>query len=456
MSIRNILKSDVSIIGSGIIGNSIALSLQRKGYKVSVYDKNPKPGFGTTSYSSGICRMYYSLLDSARLSWEGYHYFENWRDSIRLSNKYEAVELNECGALIFRSDKSNEFINKTSKIMEEIGVPVEYLDLEETNKKVSSLGMDVYNNYETLNPDHMDFGYPKKKSDLSGSIYMKKSGYISDPQLAANNLYQAAKDEGVDFNFNSLVDEIIVDKDKIKGIHLKEKVYIESPIVINACGPYSSQINELAYMNTDMESDINITSKPLRIEVSYTDNLDNMLNPTLEKVDVNKNGMVIIDLDCGVYFRPDVGNKFLIGATEPECDELVWVDDLDDMNDGITEQWLNQMYRAALRMPTLPIPSGTNKKFVVSTYDVTDDWTPIYDKSNIEGYYMAYGSSGNQFKNAGAIGPMMADLVDSCESGLDHDTNPLQHKLKMIDGEIDMSTFSRLREPKETTETVFG
>ena len=35
---------------------------------------------------------------------------------------------------------------------------------------------------------------------------------------------------------------------------------------------------------------------------------------------------------------------------------------------------------------------------------------------------MSYGTSGNQFKNAGAIGPMMADLVDYCESGLDHDT----------------------------------
>ena len=47
------------------------------------------------------------------------------------------------------------------------------------------------------------------------------------------------------------------------------------------------------------------------------------------------------------------------------------------------------MYRAYLRIPNLPIPSGTNKKFVVSTYDVSDDWTPIYDKSNINGYYMA-------------------------------------------------------------------
>ena len=81
MSIRNILRPDISIIGAGIIGNSIALSLQRKGFQVSVYDSNPSPGFGTTSYSSGICRMYYSLLDSAKLSWEGYHYFKDWHFS---------------------------------------------------------------------------------------------------------------------------------------------------------------------------------------------------------------------------------------------------------------------------------------------------------------------------------------------------------------------------------------
>ena len=155
-----------------------------------------------------------------------------------------------------------------------------------------------------------------------------------------------------------------------------------------------------------MKSDINIKCKPLRIEVSYTDDLSNI------DVNITKDGLVVIDLDCGVYFRPDLGNKFLIGSTEPECDELIWIDDLNKLDDGITEQWLNQMYRAALRMPTLPIPSGTNKKYVVSTYDVTDDWTPIYDKSNIKGYYLAIGSSGNQFKNAGAIGPMMADLIE--------------------------------------------
>ena len=455
MSIKNLLKPDVSIIGAGIIGNSIALSLQRKGFQVSVYDSNPSPGFGTTSYSSGICRMYYSLLDSAKLAWEGYHHFENWQDSLKLDSKYDLASLNSCGALIFKSDKSKDFITKTSKIMREIGIPVEDLDLEETNQKVKLLGMDVYNNYETLNPDNNNFGYTKKNNDIFGSIYMPKSGYVSDPQLAAVNLYQAGELAGVQFNFNSRVNDVVVENEKVKGIELVNKAFIDSPIVINAAGPYSTEINRITYRNSEMESDINIKCKPLRIEVSYTDNLSNMLSSG-DNVNIEKDGMVVVDLDLGVYFRPDVGNKFLIGSTEPECDELIWVDDLDKMDDGISDQWTNQMYRAALRIPSMPIPSGTNKKFIVSTYDVTDDWTPIYDKSNIKGYYMAIGSSGNQFKNAGAIGPLVADLVEEVENGREHDNDPVKHKLKMIDNEINLGTFSRLRKPMETAANVFG
>ena len=453
MSIRNLLKPDVSIIGAGIIGNSIALSLQRKGFQVSVYDTNSSPGFGTTSYSSGICRMYYSLLDSVKLSWEGYHHFLNWGDSLNLGNQYDLAKINSCGTMIFKSNKSSDFINHTSHIMRQVGIEVQDLGFQETQEKIKNLGMDINSNYETLNPDHEDFGYPKLENDITGSIFMPESGYVGDPQLAAKNLYEAAKLEGVEFNFNSEVLDILVENDTVKGIELDKNISIDSPIVINAAGPYSSQINNLVYKNTEVESDININCKPLRIEVSYTDNLDNMEN---YKVNLDKSGLVVVDLDLGVYFRPDLGNKFLIGSTEPECDELIWVDDLDKLDDGLTDQWTNQMYRAALRIPNLPIPSGTNKKFVVSTYDVSDDWTPIYDKSNINGYYMAMGSSGNQFKNAGAIGPMFADLVEKVENGHNHDFNSVKHKLKYTEGEIDMKIFSRLRKPMKTAANVFG
>jgi sarcosine oxidase subunit beta len=140
--------------------------------------------------------------------------------------------------------------------------------------------------------------------------------------------------------------------------------------------------------------------------------------------------MVVIDLDVGLYYRPEVGNKLLIGSTEPECDEKIWEDDLDTMDTNNTEQWYNQMYRASLRIPSLQIPNSKNQQYIVSTYDVSDDWTPIYDKSNINGYYMAIGTSGNQLKNAPVVGELMAELVEQCENGLDHDNNPLNYKLK--------------------------
>ena len=116
MSIRNLLKPDVSIIGAGIIGNSIALSLQRKGFQVSVYDTNSSPGFGTTSYSSGICRMYYSLIDSVKFSWESYQYWRNWEDHIKFKDIHGYAKLNECGALFLKSRSGSKRINNSGEI----------------------------------------------------------------------------------------------------------------------------------------------------------------------------------------------------------------------------------------------------------------------------------------------------------------------------------------------------
>jgi len=38
-------------------------------------------------------------------------------------------------------------------------------------------------------------------------------------------------------------------------------------------------------------------------------------------------------------------------------------------------------------------------------------WIPIYDKSDLPGFYLAIGTSGNQYKNAPEVGKMMAELI---------------------------------------------
>ena len=136
-------------------------------------------------------------------------------------------------------------------------------------------------------------------------------------------------------------------------------------------------------------------------------------------------------------------SHILIGSEDPECDPREWVDP-DDYNRDFTDQWTVQVHREAQRIPTLPIPS--RMQGVVDLYDVSDDWIPIYDRSSLDGYYMAIGTSGNQFKNAPVAGKMMAELILACEAGHDHDAEPLQFTLDHIGRSVDVGFYSRKRE----------
>jgi len=78
---------------------------------------------------------------------------------------------------------------------------------------------------------------------------------------------------------------------------------------------------------------------------------------------------------------------------------------------------------ASRRIPSLKIP--TERRGIVDLYDVSDDWIPIYDKSCLPGFYMAVGTSGNQFKNAPIAGYLMAELIEQVENGRNHDDDPV-------------------------------
>jgi sarcosine oxidase subunit beta len=59
---------------------------------------------------------------------------------------------------------------------------------------------------------------------------------------------------------------------------------------------------------------------------------------------------------------------------------------------------------------------------------------------------MAIGTSGNQFKNAPAVGHLMAELIDRVQRGHDHDADPVRVKARYTGLELDAGFYSRLRE----------
>jgi sarcosine oxidase subunit beta len=90
-------------------------------------------------------------------------------------------------------------------------------------------------------------------------------------------------------------------------------------------------------------------------------------------------------------------------------------------------------------------------------YDVTDDWIPIYDKTSLAGYFVAIGTSGNQFKNAPVIGSIMTALIDNAMAGGDHDRVPVRWTAPRTGSVIDLSHYSRLRTPNpDSSNSVLG
>ena len=422
--------ADAIIVGAGVIGSSVAFELAKRGYKTLNIDKLPTSGYGSTSNSCAIVRAHYSTWDGVAMAYEGFFYWDDWDDYIGVKDDRGMIKYMKTGSILFKLE-GEDHSSKCLKLFKEIGVEHEIWDLEKLKEMIPIYSHDQYDG--TTRPDEDDHFWDKTGKKIEGAVYTPGSGYVSDPQLTSHNLQVAAEANGGDFIFNSEITEIRQQNGKIEGVTLKTGEQIDSPIVVNVAGPHSFVINRMA----DVERDMNIKTRALRHEVHHV--------PSPEGYDFEKDGFHTSDGDNGIYFRPETGNTILIGSEDPICDPKEWISDPDNYNQQVTEsQWKAQVYRCAKRIPQLKIPSRTSG--VVDLYDVSDDWLPIYDKSALKGFYMAIGSSGNQFKNAPVAGHCMAELIDACENGQDHDTNPVKVKTVYTGLELNMGFYSRNRE----------
>jgi sarcosine oxidase subunit beta len=64
---------------------------------------------------------------------------------------------------------------------------------------------------------------------------------------------------------------------------------------------------------------------------------------------------------------------------------------------------------------------------------------------SLQGFYMAIGTSGNQFKNAPVVGRLMAHLIEACENGNDHDRDPVKVVGPYTGQILNAGFYSRLR-----------
>jgi sarcosine oxidase, subunit beta len=433
------VRADAVVIGAGVIGSSVALELARGGRSVVVVDKGPGAGMGSTSSSSAIIRYSYSTRDAILTAWEAAQRWFDWEGHLGCVDPDGMARFIELGNLIFQTTGYDG-----ATILpwwDRFGIEYELLDAAALRERFPQLDAGRY-----YPPKRIDD--PAFADDADGeltAIYGTRCGFMDDPALCAKNLAYAARRHGAEFLFRTEVTSIdrTADGASVAGVTLASGERVEAPVVVNVAGPHSAIVNRMAGVADDMT----IGHRPLRQEVFAA------AVPAGLRLD--DGGPLVSDLDVGLYFRPQPGGTMLIGGTEPDCDELHWVDDPDTNSEFPTvEVFETYMMRFARRVPEFGVPSQPTG--LAALYDASDDWVPIYDRSSLHGFFMACGTSGNQFKNAPMAGQYLRAIVEATMSGHDHDVDPVQFPGPHTGELINLGAFSRKREKSSTSGTVMG
>ncbi len=419
-------QADCVVVGAGIIGCAVALELSRQGREVLVVDAGPGAGTGSTSASSAIIRFHYSTWESVAIAWESYQDWIDWAGYLGIQDGAGMAGFVRTGALVLEPEGRSD--EATLSLFDDIGVPYERLTAAQIRSRFPAIDPTSYGPPAPV----MSEEFWRAGSGEMGGYLTPDSGYVDDPQLAAHNIMVAAQAAGATFRFRSAVAEVLRDGDAVRGVVLDSGQRLLAPVVVNVAGPASDLLNVRAGVTGDML----VRSRPLRTETHVA--------AAPADFRLESGGVFVTDPDLGSAFRPQAGGLVHISGIEPECDPLDWVDDPNDFNPAPTlDSYQTQTYRVARRMPDLTLsgrPQG-----LAALYDVTPDWTAIYDRSSLAGYYMACGTSGNAFKNAPMAGRFVAALVAACESGHDHDREPVRVDLPRLARPVSLASFSRRR-----------
>jgi sarcosine oxidase subunit beta len=419
---------DAIIIGAGIIGCCTAFELAKRGLKTLNVDMLGAAGHGSTSNSCAIIRLHYSTPDGVAMAREGYFYWKNWETYLGVTDPAGMARYINTGCLVIKTELNKNLKNVMASL-DDLGVAYDELDAQGVQARVPFTA-DLRRYFPAKRLNDAAFGTPTGET-IDGGIFVPESGYVTDPQLSTHNVQVAAEAVGAKFRYHAKVSEILKKDGRAAGVCLQDGTQIQAPVIVNVAGPHSYIINQMA----GVEAGMKIKTRALRQEVCHL--------PSPAGVNYEKDGTIISDGDIGCYSRPEVGNHILVGSEDPECDEREWVDP-DNFNRGFTDQWTTQAMREAQRIDGLPVPN--QPQGVADLYDVTDDWLPIYDQSDLPGFYMAIGTSGNQYKNAPVVGVLMAELIEKVEAGHHHDQDPVTFTMQYMQRTCNIGFFSRLRE----------
>ncbi len=366
--------AEVVIIGSGIVGSSVAYHLAEQGCSnVLVIEREAHQGKGSTGKSMGGVRAQFSTPVNIQMSRYSIDFFSRFDEVVGHPADYRAHGYLFCAT----NERHFNYLKANRERQIALGVNnVELVTREDIAKFVPQLRVD----------------------DILGGTFCQTDGFV-DPHSVMMGFMTNAREHGVRLWLDTQVTGIEVDTGtagvspasgsdihrRITGV-TTSRGFVSTRIVVNAAGPWAAAVAKLAGAELPVE--------PLRRQLVPTEPFDGL----------PQRFPMVIDMSTGFHFRRE-GKGILLAWNDPEETPGFKT----DFDPGFVEKILT---RAADRVPRLAEAEVNPRRAWAGLYEMTPDHHAIIGPApDVRGLYFVNGFSGHGVMHSPASGRITADLI---------------------------------------------
>ncbi len=386
--------ADVVIIGSGIVGSSVAYHLAEQGCtNVLVIEREAHQGKGSTGKSMGGVRAQFSTPVNIQMSRYSIDFFSRFDEVVGHPADYRAHGYLFCAT----NERHFEYLKANRERQLALGVKnVELVSSEDIAKFVPQLRVD----------------------DILGGTFCQTDGFV-DPHSVMMGFMLKARERGVRLWLDTPVTGIEVEDSsstndsvstrleralvppsretepvtrRVTGV-MTSRGLVSTRIVVNAAGAWAAQVARLAGAELPVE--------PLRRQLVPTEAFDGL----------PQRFPMVIDMSTGFHFRRE-GKGILLAWNDPEETPGFKT----EFDPAFVEKILT---RAADRVPRLAEAEVNPRRAWAGLYEMTPDHHAIIGPSpKVAGLYFVNGFSGHGVMHSPASGRITADLILNGRSDL--------------------------------------